>query len=215
MMKAGWRVRIEPATFVWIALIAVLLFLVALPMTKLLIVSFTTRSGAFTLANYLTAYGRARYVDALVNSLLLACATTAYSILVAVSLAWAMSRTDMPGKGLIWLTVLGAFILPPYLGAIGWILLAGPNAGFINVFWHWISGRHTPLFNVYTFNGLALVMAMQSFPLIFIFVKSALDLVSSEMEDAANILGAGTWKATRKITLPLVFPSIIGSSILV
>ncbi|HUD59345.1 MAG TPA: iron ABC transporter permease [Acetobacteraceae bacterium] len=215
MTRADWRVRVEPATFVWIALIAVLLFLVALPMTKLLIVSFTTRGGAFTFANYLTAYGRERYIEALVNSLLLASATTGYSILFAVPMAWAMSRTDMPGKGVIWLTVLGAFILPPYLGAIGWILLAGPNAGFINRLWHWISGLHTPLFNVYTFNGLALVMAMQSFPLIFIFVKSALDLVSSEMEDAANILGAGTWKATRKVTLPLVFPSIVGSSILV
>ncbi len=209
------RLRVEPATFVWIGLIAVLLFLVVLPMTKLLIVSFTTHSGTFTFANYITAYGRARYIEALVNSLLLASATTGYSILFAVPMAWAMSRTDMPGKGFIWLTVLGAFILPPYLGAIGWILLAGPNAGFINVFWHWISGGHTTLFNVYTFNGLALVMAMQSFPLIFIFVKSALDLVSSEMEDAANILGAGTWRATRKVTLPLVFPSIIGSSILV
>jgi iron(III) transport system permease protein len=213
-LNTGWR-RIEPATILWIALIAALLLLVALPMFKLLVVSFTTRSGSFTFANYLTAYGRARYVEALVNSLLLASATTGYSILFAVPTAWAMSRTDMPGKSLVWLTVLGAFILPPYLGAIGWILLAGPNAGFINQLWHWISGRNTPLVNVYTFNGLALVMAMQSFPLIFIFVKSALDLVSSEMEDAANILGAGMWKALRKITLPMVVPSIIGSSILV
>src|SRR6202041_533985 len=126
-------------------------------------------------------YGRARYVEALVNSLLLASATTAYSTLFAVPMAWAMSRTDMPGKNFIWLTVLGAFILPPYLGAIGWILLAGPNAGFINVLWRWATGLHDPLVNVYTFNGLALVIALQSFPLIFIFVKSALDLISSEM----------------------------------
>jgi iron(III) transport system permease protein len=59
------------------------------------------------------------------------------------------------------------------------------------------------------------VTALQSFPLIFIFVKSALDLIASEMEDAANILGAGTWTATLKITLPLVWPSILGGAILV
>ena len=63
----GSRLSIEPATIVWVLLIGVLLFLVALPMAKLIIVSFTTRSGAFTFANYITAYGRARYVDALVN----------------------------------------------------------------------------------------------------------------------------------------------------
>ena len=205
----------EPATIVWLLLIAALLFLVALPMIKLLIVSFTTRAGAFTFANYLTAYGRSRYLEALWNSLLLAIATTGWSLVFAVPTAWAMSRTDMPGKPLIWMTVLGAFILPPYLGAIGWILLAGPNSGFLNLTWRALTGSGEPLFNVYTFNGLALVMAMQSFPLIFIFVKAALDMVSSEMEDAANILGAGTWKATFKVTLPLVVPSIIGSSILV
>jgi iron(III) transport system permease protein len=46
-------------------------------------------------------------------------------------------------------------------------------------------------------------------------VKSALDLISSEMEDAANILGAGTWKATLKVTLPLVWPSILGGVVVV
>ncbi len=42
-------------------------------------------------------------------------------------MAWALSRTDMPFKGLIWISILGTFIIPPYLGAVGWILLAGPE----------------------------------------------------------------------------------------
>jgi len=199
----------------WIVLIAVMLLLVAFPLGKLLLVSLHTRSGAFTFANYLAAYGRARYVESLVNSLLLASETAAVSVVFAVPMAWALSRTNMPGKGLIWALVLGSFILPPYLGAIGWILLAGPNAGFVNLAWRWATGLPGPLVNVYTFHGLAFVMAFQSFPLVFIFVKSALDLVSSEMEDAANILGAGTWTAMRKVTLPLVWPSILGGAIIV
>jgi iron(III) transport system permease protein len=133
----------------------------------------------------------------------------------AVPMAWALSRTNMSGKGIIWALVLGSFILPPYLGAIGWILLAGPNAGFVNLAWRWVTGAVDPLVNVYTFHGLAFVMAFQSFPLVFIFVKSALDLVSSEMEDAANILGAGTWTAMRKVTLPMVWPSILSGAIIV
>ena len=43
----------------------------------------------------------------------------------AVPLAWAISRTDMPGKPFIRLMVFAAFVTPPYLGAIGWILLTG------------------------------------------------------------------------------------------
>jgi iron(III) transport system permease protein len=207
--------RIEPASLLWFATLLALLVLVALPIGKLLLVSLQTRAGVFTFANYIAAYGRERYVAALVNSLLLASASAGLATLFAVPTAWVVSRTDMPGKPLVWVAVLGAFILPPYLGAIGWILLAGPNSGFLNLAWRWGTGLHDALLNIYTFGGMALVIALQSFPLIFIFVKSSLDLVSSEMEDAANILGAGTWKTMRRVTLPLVWPSILGGAILV
>jgi iron(III) transport system permease protein len=207
---------LEPSTLLWILLVAILLFLVAVPIGKLLIVSFEKQgSGGFTLDNYFTAYGRARYLGALGNSLMLGTGAAALATVFAVPMAWAVSRTDMPGKGLSWAMVIGAFIMPPYLGAIGWILLAGPNSGFLNLAWRWVTGSSEPLVNVYSFAGLILVIALHSFPLIFIFVKSALDLISSEMEDAANILGAGTWKATLKVTLPLVWPSILGGIVVV
>jgi iron(III) transport system permease protein len=205
----------EPAMLLWVLLIAALLLLVAFPLFKLLLVSLYTRAGEFTFGNYLAAYGRARYVESLVNSLLLASETAAISVIFAAPMAWAVSRTNMPGKNIVWACVFGAFILPPYLGAIGWILLAGPNAGFVNQAWRWLTGATGPLVNVFTFQGLAFVMAFQSFPLIFIFVKSALDLVSSELEDAANILGAGTWKTMWKVTLPMAWPSILGGAIIV
>jgi iron(III) transport system permease protein len=208
--------NVEPVMLLWIVLIGVLLFLVAFPLAKLFIVSFEEqRTGAFTLANYAFAYGRERYINALVNSLLLGLASATLAVILAVPMAWAVSRTDMPGKGLTWAAVLGAFILPPYLSAIGWILLAGPNAGFVNRFWRALTGLDAPLFNVYSFEGMTLVIALNSFPLVFIFVKAALDLVSSEMEDAANILGAGTWTAMRRISIPLVLPAILGGFILV
>ena len=211
------RLRLlEPVTVLWIALVVALLVLVAVPLGKMVVISFETQeTGEFTIANYLTAYGRQRYLDALRNSLLLGLYSAAISTMLAVPMAWAVSRTDMPGKTFTWVMVLAAFIMPPYLGAIGWILLAGPNAGWINQVWRWASGAEAPLVNVYTFTGLAFVIALHSFPLVFIFVKSALDLISSEMEDAANILGGGTWVTMRKVTLPLVWPSILGGFILI
>ncbi|MBV9783189.1 MAG: iron ABC transporter permease [Acidisphaera sp.] len=185
-------------------------------MVTLLVTSFRSRTtGAFTFANYLQAYGRPRYLEAVANSLMLGLAASGFAVVFAVPTAWAVSRTDMPGKRFTWAMVLGAFVVPPYLGAIGWILLAGPNSGLVNRLWHWVSGEPTSLVDVYSFTGLAFVISLHAFPLIFIFVKSALDLISSEMEDAANILGAGTWIATRKITLPLVWPAIFGGIVLV
>ncbi|WP_419898856.1 ABC transporter permease [Roseomonas sp. USHLN139] len=207
---------LEPSNLLWLLLVLILLFLVAVPIGKLLVVSFEQQgTGAFTLSNYATAYGRVRYLEALGNSLILGTSAALMAAVFAVPMAWAVSRTDMPGKGLTWAAVMGAFIMPPYLGAVGWILLAGPNSGFLNQAWRWVTGAEGALVNVYSFPGLALVIALHSFPLIFIFVKSALDLISSEMEDAANILGAGTMTATRRVTLPLVWPAILGGVIVV
>src|SRR5215471_226811 len=103
----------------WGAIIAVLLFLVVSPFIYLVITSFTAeRTGEFTFANYITAYGRARYVDALLNSLKLGATAAALAALFAVPLAWAVARTDMPGRGLTRMLVLATFITPPYTGAV-------------------------------------------------------------------------------------------------
>jgi iron(III) transport system permease protein len=136
-------------------------------------------------------------------------------LLFGVPLAWALSRTDMLGKSLIWVSILGTFIIPPYLGAVGWMLLAGPNAGWLNRLAMALTGEPKGPFNIYSMPGLVLVTACYSFPYVFVFTKSALDLVSSEMEDAANILGCGNLRTTLTITLPLALPAILGALILV
>lgn len=210
------RIRLlEPSMILWIVLIAVLVFLVASPTVRLVISSFQeAETGRFTLANYAEAYGRPRHLQALVNSLHLGVGVALLAGLFGVPIAWAISRTDMPWKGFVRLMVFGAFITPPYLGAVGWILLAGPNAGWINKVWMGLTGASTGIVNVYSMTGLIVVIAVTSFPYVFVFVNSALDLVSSEMEDAANVLGAGTMRTTFRITLPLVFPAIIGGLII-
>src|SRR3546814_7009568 len=208
--------HLEPATLLWVILVAVLLFLVVSPMAKLFLISFETRgTGAITLSNYFEAYGKARYIEALGNSLLLGTLSALLSLIFALPMAWAVSRTDMPLRGLTWGVVLGAFIMPPYLAAIGWILLAGPNAGWINQAWTAVTGDPDSLVNVYTFTGLAVVIALHSFPFIFIFVKAALDMVSSELEDAANILGPGPWRTLVTVPLPPAWPATPAGLLLV
>lgn len=207
--------RFDSSWLLWIAIIAVLLFLVVSPFVYLVITSFQAeRTGDFTLSNYATAYGRARYVDALFNSLKLGAASAALAGIFAVPLAWAVARTNMPGRGLTRMLVLATFITPPYTGAVAWILLAGPNAGWLNRFYMMATGAEAGPFNIYSFTGLAVVIALYSFPYIFIFTTAALELVSSEMEDAANILGAGPWRTMRKVTLPLALPAILGGLII-
>jgi len=208
--------RFQPATLFWLAAVAALVFLVVAPLARLLVSSFqSTDTGAFTLQNYAIAWGHTRELVAVGNSLRYAIEVTLLSAVFAVPVAWSLSRTNMPGKGVIRALILGAFITPPYLGAIGWILLAGPNAGWLNRIWMAASGSDSGIFNVYTFNGMVWVTALYAFPYIFVFTSAALDLVSTEMEEAANILGAGGLRTILRITLPLVLPAILGGGIVV
>lgn len=207
--------RWDATWLLWIAIIAVLLILVVSPFFYLVVTSFQAeKTGDFTLSNYATAWGRARYIDALFNSLKLGAAAAALAGAFAIPLAWAVARTDMPGRGFTRMLVLATFITPPFTGAVAWILLAGPNAGWLNRFYVFATGADAGPFNIYSFTGLVVVIALYSFPYIFIFTTAALELVSSEMEDAANILGAGTWRTMRRVTLPLALPAILGGLII-
>ncbi|HEX2215900.1 MAG TPA: iron ABC transporter permease, partial [Xanthobacteraceae bacterium] len=210
------RMRIlEPSMLLWLLMIAILIFLIASPLVRLVIASYQeVDTGRATLENYREAYGSFRHLLALWHSLQLGVGVAVLSCLFGVPIAWAISRTDMPAKGVIRLLVLGAFITPPYLAAVGWILLAGPNAGWINKIWMAITGADQGIVNIYSMPGLILVIAITSFPYLFVFVNAALDLVSSEMEDAAQILGANKWYTTVRVTLPLVLPAILGGLII-
>jgi iron(III) transport system permease protein len=208
------RRTFDPLMILWVVLAAALIFLVVNPLFRLVQLSLQdTDTGAFTLLNYVTAYSRPRYLTATWNSLQLGFWVTVLCLLFAVPIAWAVSRTDMPCKGAIRLLVLGAFVTPPYLGSIAWILLAGPNSGWLNRVWMAVTGAQEGLFNIYSFAGLTFNIALYSFPYLFIFTSAALDVVSSEMEDAANILGAGIMRTTLRITLPMILPAILGGAI--
>ena len=106
----GW----DATWLLWIAIIAVLLFLVVSPFVYLVVTSFTAEhTGGFTFSNYAVAWGRSRYVEALFNSLKLGAVSAGLAGLFAIPLAWGVSRTNMPGRGLVRMLVLATFITPP------------------------------------------------------------------------------------------------------
>lgn len=209
------RRQLDVTVVVFLLLIVLLAFLVANPILRMVVESLRGADGGFSFERYAQAFGRSRYVRALWTTLYLGLTATAFSLILALPMAWGVSRTNMPFRGFFNLSVLAAFIMPPFLGAIAWILLAGPNAGWLNRVWLEVFGGERGPFNLFSFWGLALVIALYAFPLIYIFTKSALDLISTELEDAAFIHGAGKLDTLRRVTLPLVLPAVCGAAILV
>ena len=212
-----WRVKmIDRSVFLWIVLIGVLILLVANPIFRLFLTSFKdVNDGSWTITNYTIAFGEWFYLKAILNSLRYALFVSIFGTIVGLPIAWAVTRTDVPFKGAIRLVVLGSFIMPSYLATVSWIMLLGPNAGTINEAYKWLTGAQSGIFNIYSMSGLVFVTGLHSFAYMFIFASSALNLVNSEMEDAANILGASRWQATLKITLPLALPAISGGFIVI
>lgn len=207
---------LTPTAFVSMLLACLLLFLVANPLFQLLKESLSNaRTGELTFANFVSAFARPRYIQAYINSLQLGTCVAIAAGAIGVPLAWAVSRTDMPCRTLVHGMVIGSFLVPPFVGAIGWILLGGPNAGWINRAYMAVTGASSGPFNIFTFSGLVLVISLYVFPLVYVFTKSALDLISTEMEEAAAILGSGPFSTTFRITLPLALPSILGSLFIV
>lgn len=106
--------RFEPATLIWVTAAASLVFLVVGPAVRLVLASIQDGgTGALTLHNYVVAYGQARGLLALGNTLLYAIGVVLLAATFAIPMAWGVARTDMPAKGLVRALVLGAFVTPP------------------------------------------------------------------------------------------------------
>ena len=209
------RRRFDPSVGVWVAAAAVLLFMVVVPLVWICIASVHgDADNRLTLANYGEAFTRAIYLHPIRNSLVLASLVALIAVPCGTLLAWAVGRTDMPGRGLVRGLTFAAFVTPSFLGATAWIFLAAPNAGWFNRAWVVLTGAaHGPL-NIYSLGGAIFVIAMYSYPFTFAFVSSALELVPSEMERSAAMLGAGWLRVAWRITLPLVRPAIIAGALL-
>ena len=107
------------------------------------------------------------------------------------------------------------FMLLSFIGAMAWKMLLSPNAGFINQFFVQNFGFTGPIFNIYSYLGISAVEVMYLFPFVFIQVCGALERMDPTLEESARISGAGLFTITRKITIPLVLPSILSGALLI
>jgi iron(III) transport system permease protein len=212
-VRAGPRARLRLEHFVMGGAVLCLIVLVVLPVLSLLFGSFRGEQG-LSFENFSEVVSGRLYVSALKNSLILGAWTGLFSLIIGVSLAWAVSRTDVPFKPLIQLTASLSYLSPPFLTAIAFVYLFSPNAGLINVLLRDVLDLPFLTFNVFSMPGLVLVTVMHTFPFVFLLASSALLSVDASYEEAAQILGASKIRTALTITAPLVAPAILSGTLL-
>jgi iron(III) transport system permease protein len=204
---------LDRALPVWIGAALALVVLMGLPLGWLVQMSVSGESG-YTLSRYQTVFADPALQKALWNTVVLAFWVGVASVAVGAPLAWLTARTDVPARGLIRGLVLASFVTPPFLGAFAWVMLAGPNAGYVNRLWRGVTGAEAPLVNIFTMPGLIFVVTIYTFPYVYIMVANTLALIASDLEEAGAILGAGRLWVALTITFPMVLPALVSGFIL-
>ena len=193
--------------------VAVLLALVGYPLLWLLFGAFGLPQG-FGLEHLARAFTRPQNFAALLNTLELALGAGVLSILFGVPLAWATARSDMPWRGLVHALVALSYITPPYLTALAYIILLGPDAGQFNRLLRALFALQSGPLNIFSMPGVIFVIGIHVFAFTYFLTYSALKSVDAALEESAQMLGARPWQTTLRINLPLVAPAITGGALL-
>jgi len=194
--------------------IAILVVIVALPVI-VIVWNALFGTGVFNIYDIVLVLSEPRTYEALLNSIIISAGTVFFSVIVGVFFAWLVTRTDLPMKGFMKSLFLVPFMFPSFIGAMAWRMLLNPRAGFINVMLIERFGYTGPIFNIYSYAGMIMVQTMYLFPFVYIQVAGALERMDPTLEESARISGAGLFTITRKITLPLVTPSIVSGALLI
>lgn len=146
--------------------------------------------------------------QALTLSLVSASLATLLSLVIGVPLAWVLARLRFPGRRVVRALVTLPLVLPPVVGGVG-LLYAFGNRGLLG-----------PLLNSlgislsFTTAGVVLAEAFVAMPFLVVTVEGALAASDQRYEQAAATLGASGWTTFRRVTLPLVGPSVAAGGVL-
>ncbi|HEY6628641.1 MAG TPA: ABC transporter permease [Acidimicrobiia bacterium] len=147
--------------------------------------------------------------DALRLSLVTSVAATAIAAVVGIPLAWLMARIEFPGRALARGLVTLPLVLPPVVGGAA-LLFALGRRGFIGEPLNQATGLLLP-FSTW---GVVIANTFVAMPFLVITVEAALRNLDQRYEGAAATLGAGRWTVLRRVTLPMIAPSLIAGLVL-
>lgn len=153
--------------------------------------------------------GQPEVRTALRLSLFSASLATAVSLLIGVPLAWVLARSTWPGISLLRALVTLPLVLPPVVGGVA-LLLALGRRGLVGRYLDAWFGLTLP----FTTAGVVVAETFVALPFLVVTVEGALRSADRGLEEAAATLGSRPFATFRRVTLPLIGPSLIAGSVL-
>jgi molybdate transport system permease protein len=144
-----------------------------------------------------------RVLEAVRLSLVCSLGAVAVSVALGVPLAFLLARVDFPGRNLVRALTTLPMVLPPVVGGVA-LLLAFGRRGVVGQWLDRAFGITLP----FTTAGAIVAEAFVAMPFLVITCEAGLRAMDRRFEDAAATLGAGRWTTLRRVTLPLVAPSL-------
>ncbi|HET7298033.1 MAG TPA: iron ABC transporter permease, partial [Burkholderiales bacterium] len=126
-------------------------------------------------------------------------------------LAWMNERTNTPFKALFFALSLIPLVIPGILFTISWILLGSPKIGLINLALQKVFDTEAVFINVYSLWGMIWVDALHYSPMAFLLMTAAFRAMDPALEESAVMSGASVWQVVTRVTLPLVWPAIFAT----
>ena len=194
-----------------IVVLAMYLLFLMWPLLKLFLQAFF-KQGQFTIEQFINFFSQRYYRKSITNSLKVSSLATLLTLVIGIPLAYFYQMYEIKGKGLLQVIIILCSMSAPFIGAYSWIMLLG-RSGVITVAIKNLTGFTIP--DIYGFNGILLVLALQLFPLVFLYVSGALKNIDNSLLEASENMGCTGTKRFLTLIIPLIMPTIIAATLIV
>lgn len=151
------------------------------------------------------------------NTLVLVVSVIVVACVIGTLAGWLVECTDLPGRTFWrWLLAL-PLAIPGYVAAVCAMFLFR-RGGFVEQVAMQYFGfeRHTfPLPPLFTLGGVTSIMALYTFPFVFLAVSAALRSLDTTLDEVARVAGRGPWQTFCTLTVPMLLPAIAAGGVLV
>ena len=211
--------RLEAQTWVLVVVSLVTAYLVLPPLysviqTSLFTTKLTGELDEFTLSYYRDMFRELQVLGPFLNTVYFSVGSALLATLLGGLVAWIVTRTDSPLRGLGYFTAFASFGTPFILYTIGWLLILG-KAGPVNSWLRVFFDHSGPVVNVYSMWGMVFVEALLWSPFVFLLLAASFRSMDPSLEEASAVCGARVWQTLRRISLRLMLPAFFSVLLLI